>query len=351
MTPLPLAEGVLDSDAMYAATAAFPEQLETAAKSVKQLSFERTQTPRAIVMAGMGGSAVAGEIALALGVGRTRVPMVGANSYELPAFVNEESLLFAVSFSGATEETLAVAKSALERGAEVIAVTSGGALAELCRSAGGLVITMPNDIPQPRAALGASLAPVLLALEQRGLFDGASELIDQAIVQLQRRRDELVQPGTTIAKQIAHRVDRSFPFIFGGAGIGAVAARRWKTQVNENAKTAAFFSVHPEACHNEIVGYGLSGDVTRQVLTMIELRSDFEHPRTALRFSLVEDALREVFADVIEVRAKGDGPLAQLLDLVLVGDFMSLHLATQAGIDPGPVPILVEIKQALARSQ
>jgi glucose/mannose-6-phosphate isomerase len=127
-----------------------------------------------------------------------------------------------------------------------------------------------------------------------------------------------------------------------------VAARRWKTQINENAKAPAFTGTIPELCHNEIVGWGQHGDMTRQVFTLVELRHDEEHPQEARRFDLVRDLLAEVTHDVIEVRAIGEGPLAQLFDLTLVGDFVSLHMAAQEGIDPGPVPVLDDMKRALA---
>jgi glucose/mannose-6-phosphate isomerase len=129
--------------------------------------------------------------------------------------------------------------------------------------------------------------------------------------------------------------------------LGAAAALRWKAQVNENAKSPAFFNVYPEVCHNEVAGWGQNGDATRQVITLVNLRHDAEHPQVSRRFELVTDVLREVVADVAEVRAAGEGDLAQLLDLALVGDFVSLHLAGREGIDPGPIPILDEIKLEL----
>ena len=132
------------------------------------------------------------------------------------------------------------------------------------------------------------------------------------------------------------------------AGVGAVAARRWKAQVNENANGPAFWNAHPELCHNEMQGWGQNGDVTRQVFTLLNLRHEFEHPQVARRFSIVEPMLDEVVAGVHEVWAEGEGQLAQLLDLVLVGDFVSLELAAQEGIDPGPMATLDAIKHQVS---
>ncbi len=150
------------------------------------------------------------------------------------------------------------------------------------------------------------------------------------------------------AEAIARRIGRTFPLIHGGGAVGGAAALRWKTQMNENAKVPAFWNAQPELCHNEVCGLGQHGDVTRQVLTLVNLRHGGEHPQVSRRFDLVADLVRETVASIIEVRAEGEGDLAQLLDLVLMGDFVSLWLAAHEGIDPGPVPALVDLKQQLA---
>src|SRR5690606_26210828 len=147
------------------------------------------------------------------------------------------------------------------------------------------------------------------------------------------------------------RIGRALALIYGGGSIGAVAAMRWKTQFNENAKVAAFWNTIPELTHNEICGWGQHGDVTRQVFRLINLRHEHEHPQVARRFALVSEVVDEVVGDIDEVWAEGDGALAQLLDLILYGDFVSLYSALEADVDPGPVPILTEIKARLAQDQ
>jgi glucose/mannose-6-phosphate isomerase len=127
-----------------------------------------------------------------------------------------------------------------------------------------------------------------------------------------------------------------------------VAAQRWKTDVNENAKCPAFWNTQSELCHNEISGWGQHGDLTRQMFTLVNLRHDFEHPQVMHRFNLTADLLDEVVSSVESVQAEGEGELAQLLDLVLVGNVTSLHMAFQEGVDPGPIPAQVSIKEALA---
>ncbi len=146
---------------------------------------------------------------------------------------------------------------------------------------------------------------------------------------------------------MARRIGRTIPLVHSSGDLGGAAALRWKAQVNENAKSPAFFNVYPELCHNEVAGWGQHGDATRQLITLVNLRHDAEHPQVSRRFELVVDVLREVVAEVVEVRAAGEGDLAQLLDLALFGDFVSLHLAGNEGIDPGPIPVLDEIKLQL----
>jgi glucose/mannose-6-phosphate isomerase len=188
----------------------------------------------------------------------------------------------------------------------------------------------------------------MLVLEDIGLFPGASHWVGAAVEQLRARRDELTGPAN-LAEDLARRIGRTIPLVHGGGGIGAVAAHRWKNQLNENAKVPAFWNAHPELCHNEVAGWGQHGDLTRQIFTLVGLRHDFEHPQVMHRFELAYQQLDEVVAGTHEVRAAGDGELAQLLDLVMVGDFTSIHLALASGVDPGPIPAINHIKAALAR--
>jgi glucose/mannose-6-phosphate isomerase len=331
---------------MFDLTAGLPEQVVDAARNARGVDgLPDKASIEHVVVLGMGGSGVAGDHQHAVARPFNAVPVVTSKSKQLPAIVGEASLVFAISCSGNTEETLEASTEAAMQGAKIVAVTQGGELAKLAAGWGAPVIPVP-DIPQPRAALGAMAIPPLVVLEEIGLFPGATQWIDLAVAQLQRRRDELVKDGSA-AEQLARRIGRTMTLVHGGGAIGATAAQRWKTQINENAKAPAFWAAQPELCHNEIQGWGQHGDVTRQVLTLLALRHDSEHPQVMRRFDLVAEYVREVVGSIEEVHAAGDGDLAQLLDLILIGDFVSLHLAFQEGIDPGPVPVLADLKQRL----
>jgi glucose/mannose-6-phosphate isomerase len=347
MTATGAPEGTVDTQGMFDLAAMLPEQVEDAAVRGKGVpGLPDHDHIENVVVLGMGGSGVAGDILMAVAAPFMPVPVVVVKSYATPAFVGDGSLVFAVSCSGNTEETIEAATEAAMQGAKIVAVTQGGELGKLAAGWGAPVITVPENIRQPRAALGAMAIPPLVVLEETGLFPGASQWINLAVAQLKRRRDQLVADENP-ARSLARRIGRTAPLIHGGHSLGAAAARRWKNQVNENAKAPAFYNVQPELCHNEVQGWGQHGDITRQFLTLVMLRHDAEHPQVARRFDLVADWLQEVVAGVEQVRAEGEGDLAQLLDLIYLGDYVSLHMAAQEGIDPGPVPVLESLKSVL----
>ncbi|MBV8304437.1 MAG: bifunctional phosphoglucose/phosphomannose isomerase [Acidimicrobiia bacterium] len=336
-----------DSQGMLAATLALPEQVaEAADRAVGLRGLPSTDEVNAVVVLGMGGSGIAGDIVAAVAGPFMPVPVVVAKSYELPAVVGEGTLVFAVSFSGDTEETVEATSEAAVQGATVVVVSGGGELARLGEAWGAPMVAVPRGIPQPRAAVGALAVPPLIVLEEIGLFPGARRWVDEAVRSLVIRRDELNGDDTTVT-DLARRIGRTIPLIYGGGALGAVAAQRWKTQMNENAKIPAFWNTQPELCHNEIAGWGQHGDLTRQAITLVAVRHGFEHPQVMRRFELVFRMVDEVVAGIAQVEARGDGQLAQLLDLILVGDLTSLHMALNEGIDPGPAPALDEIKTAL----
>jgi glucose/mannose-6-phosphate isomerase len=337
----------LDSLDMFGVTAAFPEQVQAAAEVAAGVEgLPPHDDIDSVVVLGMGGSGIAGDVVAAVADPFLPVPLTVTKGYAPPGFVGPGTLCFAVSFSGNTEETVESAQAAAAAGAHVVVVSCGGRLASLAPGWQAPFVPVPDDIPQPRAALGALAVPMLVLLEKVGLFPGASSWVSAAVSQLAIRRDAVFSGDS--AADIARTIGPTIPLLVGAGPVGAVAAQRWKAQVNENAKAPAFTAAIPEMCHNEICGWGQHGDVTRQVFTLVELRHDEEHPQESRRFDLIRDLLAEVVHEVVEVRAVGDGALAQLFDLTLLGDFVSLHMAAQAGIDPGPVPVLEDLKAALA---
>jgi glucose/mannose-6-phosphate isomerase len=338
----------IDTLDFFDATAALPEQAEAAAAAARSLGgLPVADDVENVLVLGMGGSGIAGDVMTAVAAPFMPVPVVVTKSYEPPSFVSEATLCFALSFSGDTEETVEAASTAAAAGARMVVVAQGGELGRLAEAWGAVFIALPAGIPKPRAALGALSIPPLVVLEQVGLFPGASGWIDLAIAQMKRRRDTLVKE-TNPARDVARRIGRTFPMIWGGGDLGGAAALRWRNQVNENPKAPAFVGVVPEVTHNEITGFGQHGDVTRQMLTLVLLRHDFEHPQVTRRFALIRELMDEIVAGIEEIAAEGEGALAQLFDLIVFGDFVSLYMAFQEGVDPGPIPVLDQIKHDLS---
>ncbi len=302
-----------------------------------------------VLVLGMGASGAVGDVLDAVGELFLPIPVVVAKGYDAPSFVGADTLVVAVSHSGDTEETLVAAEEAQQAGARLLVVSSGGRLAEMAAEWGAPIAPVPTDLVSSRSALGAMAVPPLVCLERMGLFPGAHGWIQAAVDQLRARAQEL-ESDRSPAAALARKLGRSLPIVYSAGAVGRVAAQRWKTQINENAKTPAFANVLPEAGHNEVVGWGQHGDLTRQVFQMVFLRHDEEHPQQARRFTALESVLDEVVGGIHTVEAAGEGALAQLLDLALVGDVVSLELAAQEGLDPGPEPVLADIDRLAAES-
>ena len=346
MTP----QQYLDTLGIWEATAGLPEQIDSAIATSSDV-LDATALPpataiRAVVIFGMGSGGLVGDAMAAFGADRSSVPIVVGNGYASPAFVGPHTLAFVVSYSGDTDETCAAATTALEQGARVVVVSGGGALAKMAQASDLTLFDVRHDLPASRTAFGALTMPVLMTLARVGIIPDVASTLDGTLSSLRSRRDALLADGGP-AEEVARIIGRTIPLIYGSTGLTGVAARRWKTQVNENAKTPAFWAVQPELSHNEVAGWGQHGDVTRQVFSLITLRHAGEHPRVARRYARVIEATDEVMANVIPVWAEGDDDLARFLDLTLFGDFVSLHMAGREGIDPGPTPALSDVESAL----
>jgi glucose/mannose-6-phosphate isomerase len=338
---------------MFDAAAAFPEQLaralDVSRRAVVGAVLPQHEDIANIVLVGAGAAGQAGALVLEA-VGPTiPVPIVVHRGYGVPNFVDESTLVVAISFDGETSETLEAAQDALVDGATVVCVSGGGELQAWAVANDLVHLPVMPDAPVERAAIGSLAVPVLVLLDRVGMYPGAEAWIDAAIAQATVRRNELITESN-FARRLARQLGRAFPIVYGGNGPGGTAAEFWKAQFNQNAKVAAFSNQVPELTHDEIAGWGQDGDVTRQIFQVFMLRHDFEHPQVSSRLAAVEEVLVEVVGAVHVVEAAGDGLLAQLFDLELIGQFVSLHAAVEQSIDPGPVPIVSEIASRVGDS-
>ena len=352
--PRPTPVGGPDSIGMAAAVDALAEQMEAALVSAAVVGGlpDASEVANVVVM-GMGGSGVAGDIVAALAAPELAVPVAVAKGYDCPAFVGPTTLAIAVSCSGNTEETLEAATAAHDAGASLVAVTTGGRLADLARQWDAPLYAVDPSIPMPRAAVGAITVAPLVALERIGLLSGVGAMVHRTAAQLRARRIRGVvesDPASDVISQIG--AGQVLPIFYGGGALGSVAAGRAKAQVNENVKIPSYANAMPELCHNELAGWDLAGPPEQgSPLVVFALRHDFEHPQIARRYDFARRVLGEAQIPVpyYEMRAQGDGPMAQLFDLIFQVDRLSLRMAAAAGRDPGPIGLLTDLKAYLAR--
>ncbi len=302
---------------------------------------------RNITVAGMGGSAIGGDLAAALLAGELKVPMSVHRDYGLPAYVGRDSLVIASSYSGNTEESLSSFEEAQRRGARVLVLTTGGKIADLARAAKYPVITFSYPA-QPRAALGYSLGLVLGALTRLGFVRDLSADIESALADV-AKLEERVHEGarTNDAKKLAIELYGRVIFAYGGGVLG-VMARRVKGQWNENAKNWGAFDVLPELNHNGVVGFP-HPDIARDALTVLLLRSDRDNPRHKLRFDVTRELLDRASIPHKTLQFSGASMLSEVLQLTLFTDYVSFYVALLNGVDPSPVKSIDYLKERLAK--
>jgi len=300
----------------------------------------------AVTFCGMGGSAVAGDVIRSVFRDRLNVPVDVDRSPLLPEYAGPHTLVVASSYSGNTSETLSAFREAAARGCRIVAVTSGGVLSDECARHGMAVVPVPGG-SAPRAALGSLAFGALGALESAGLLPPMEADVEETVAELAGLAGELgpaVPTGDNAAKRLAGWLGDRTPVVWGAEGIGAVAAMRWKTQLNENGKVPAWCSSMSELDHNEVVGWA-EGKGAGNVV--IALRHEGEAAEADSRFPLSEAIARDAGAEVEEVVARGRSSLARLLTLIMLGDFTSVYVGLRHGIDPTPVVVIERLKAAL----
>jgi glucose/mannose-6-phosphate isomerase len=304
-----------------------------------------------IVGLGMGGSAIGSDLLAAIYRAELSAPAVTVREYELPAWVGERTLVFAVSYSGDTEETLAAFHEARRRGARVIGVTSGGELARLCQAQGVACVIVPGGQP-PRASTGYLLMSLVAVIERLGLIGDQAAARRECLGILQAQAGEYAPSSLAAAnrsKQLAEMMWGKVPIIYGSTPTFGVVANRWKTQCNENAKTLAHADAFPELNHNEIVGWELGRALVakRCVIVLVD-------PALPPRMTLRLDVTQEVLGPDVEMQrevARGRFALARCLSAMYLGDFASLYLGLLNGVDPYEIKPINTLKQRLAQAQ
>jgi glucose/mannose-6-phosphate isomerase len=323
----------------------FADAIEVAGRCVLPEEYAACD---AIVIVGMGGSAIGGDLAKRLVEGECRVPIFVNRQYDLPAFVGERTLVVASSYSGNTEETLSAFGEALDRGAKPLAITTDGKLATTCREQNVPLITFDYEA-QPRAALGYSLVILLEVLQRLHYVRDMSGDLHEAVETMEALQREIgieVPEERNLAKQLAHRLEGRLPVIYAAGHLSEVA-RRWKCQFNENGKGWGVWEVLPELNHNEVVGYEFPEQMS-SVARVVMLQSELYSPRLRLRMGVTGEILSDKGIPHETIMVQGASPLAQVMWSVRLGDYVTYYLAVLRGVDPSPVKTIAYLKKRLA---
>ena len=334
----------LDPQGTRRVLAAFPTQCRRA----RALTVEAPRAgprPRLVVVAGMGGSAASGDVVAACGAGHVDVPILVHRDYGLPAAVGRDALVIASSYSGETEEVLSAAETAVARQVSVVAITSGGRLAALAAAHDLTRVILPAGL-MPRMALGYLLLPALAALRAHGVDVATAADEVEAVETLEALGDGLSaeRPARdNPAKRIALEIGARLPVVY-GAGLLAGVAYRWKTDLEEFAKTFALAGAVPEINHNEIEAWHTPD---ARGLHLLLLRDPAESPEIARRYAVLRELVGPAAGGLSEAWARGRGPLARVLSLTYLGQWVAYYLAALRGADPWGVPLLDEMKRRL----
>lgn len=343
----------IDKDNMLGNIQDFPFQCEKAFEDMQKFALPTHFIKvKNVVILGMGGSAIGGDLAKSLAQSSCKIPIEIVRDYQLPRFVGSDSLVIGSSYSGETEETLAAFKQAGEKGAKLAVLSTGGKLASL-----GTKYKAPHYKieygSQPRAALGFSFIPIVCILQKIGILPIEKDEIKEAILLLkgyERKLRPEVPLHNNPAKQIAQRIYNNIVVIYGSSTLTNVA-RRWKTQMNENAKTAAFFETLPELCHNSVVGFDFPKKLKDQIFVVI-LQSKFDHPRNKLRQSILFSILqrKQISYESVYIQ-QATSVFSEMLLNISLGDYTSYYLAMLNNVDPTPIEIIKFLKERLAVSK
>lgn len=318
----------------------FPAQMLEAIKLTESIRLsKREHAINNVLVCGLGGSGIAGNLAYDLTADQISVPVLVNKGYELPSFANENTLLILCSYSGNTEETLSCAAQAIERGLKPVCVASGGKLGELAKKHQFDFVQLPGGFP-PRTTLGYGSTILLYILDQFALIDlTVSEELAAVSEFLSKEQAAIKADSEALAKKLKDKT----VIIYSESRVDSVSLRL-KQQINENSKSNCWYNVIPELNHNELVGWKFKNET----LAALFLRTDFENPRNVLRFDFIRPTVAEYVNSVQEVRAKGANLLEQYFYLVHFGDWLSYYMAVEHGVDPIEVHVIDKLKAHLS---
>lgn len=340
----------IDPGGMLRLVTEFPSQIDEAYTIGRSFKAEPLKDIHQILVCGMGGSAIGGDLIKAYALAECPVPIQVHRGYGLPRWANDKTLVIASSYSGNTEESLDAYTEAKTRRCKVLAITTGGKLLDFAKARGDMYIVVKPGY-SPRAALGFSFFPMLAALSTLGFLTNQDDAVAEArdvVANCCEAYGVDVPADNNPAKKIAATLKGRMAVIYSSVGAFEPVGYRIRCQINENAKALALNHVLPEMNHNEIVGWSGNTDLTKQ-FHVIYLRDKDDHSQIRKRFDVMKPIIEPNAAGVTEANSGGKGLLARMFSLISFGDFASVYLAVLLGSDPTPVVNIDRLKAELAK--
>lgn len=318
----------------------FTNQLREAKKIADAAVISESSGIQNIVLTGLGGSGIGASIVSELVADYSKVPVTIVKDYFLPAFVNQNTLVIASSYSGNTEETLSSLQDAMAKKAQIVVITSGGKVLELAKQNQFDFIEIPGGQP-PRSCIGYSLVQLIKIFVTKGFADKKllSDL-EKGIALLDTESESIKKES----QSIAGKLNGKLPIIYSlGSCEGTVV--RFRQQINENSKMLCWHHTLPEMNHNELVGW----TERNENLVVITFHTSFDYDRTKKRYQVCKPIFEKYSSGVIDISAKGESKLEQFLYLIHIGDWISCDIADLRGIDPVEVKVIDHLKNELAK--
>jgi len=341
----------IDKSDMLGKVAGFPEQIKESKEIVESSSLASIFKINNIIISGMGGSAISGDIIQSILRDRIEIPIHVNRQYDLPKWANKNTLLISQSYSGNTEETLSSFKHGCIKRCKIIGISSGGKLQESCDKRNIPHIKIPPGLP-PRAATGYMLFSSLHGLKKIGILklDLESE-IDETIhitEEFRNHNKKEITEKENISKQLAKKILNSIPQVY-GFNFYSPIAKRWCTQFNENSKIICRYDEVSECNHNDIVGWSMNPETTKKFTCILFRDDEAETIYMSKRLDFMKKLYEEVSSKVIVIQVKGKKRLAKMMYAMYLGDFVSCYLAILRKIDPTPVAIINELKNEITK--
>jgi len=340
-----------DRENMFDVLKDFPLQVKGALKIAEKYSLKgfKTKDIRNIIISGLGGSAIGGDLIRSYTQYEIKIPVTVNRNYTLPSFVGKDTLLIISSYSGNTEETIAAYKQAIKAKCKIICITSGGEVKKIAKKNKHHCVIIPGGL-QPRCALGYSFFTLLTVFAKLGFIKDKKDEIKETLKILDEGREEFtnLNPENNVALKVAIEIKGKMPLVYSSTDVLDVVNLRWRGQISENAKILAYGNVYPEMNHNELVGWQLNADILKKTV-VIFLKDIDDNDRIKHRMNITLDIIKEYANNIVTLESNGSSKLARIFDLVYLGDWVSFYLAILNEVNPTPVEAISYLKNKLEK--